>query len=254
MLKSRKVSWGTAVLLVVVGVISGLLIPVTTRQGVDFVVSAHRLPLYVKALDFVDRDVNSAALARKITAGKTTDEARALTVFEWTRANIRDVPPGFPIVDDHVWNIIIRGYGLADQKADVFTTLATYGGVRAYWIWLDHDGERLPVSFALIEGRWRVVDVEHGFVFRNRQGELATLDELGAEPSLVRALAGSRIYHGRPYASYFASLATPSAPDVLRAEKQMLWPRALFEAKRLVGLGSRQGDTAPILGRPTAER
>lgn len=210
---------GAAVVVLVVGAVA--MMPATTRQGIDFKVSTISLPLYVKALEFVDRDVNYRTLSRTVTAGQTTDEARALAVFRWVRRNVRDVPPGFPVVDDHIWHIIVRGYGVDDQKADIFTTLTTYAGVPAYWIVLELRGPRLPISFVKIDGRWRVFDVEHGFVFRNAGGELATLDELAADPSLVERLATGLRYKDRPYVEYFAHPPAVTPPDTLRAEMQM---------------------------------
>lgn len=248
--RSRPARWLALTLVILAGVVVVLVMPVTTRQGVDFDVSTIQLPLYAKALDFVDRDVKYHALVRKITAGKTTEEARALAVFDWTRANVRETPEGFPIIDDHVWHIIIRGYGVDDQKADVFTTLATYGNISAYWIYLEEKGERLPLSLVLSQGRWRVFDVANGLVFRNGRGELATVDDIAADPPLVAVAAAGRAYRGHPYASYFRRFQVPMPPDTLRAEQQMLWPRLAFEAKRLVGLGGRQWNPEAAAQKP----
>lgn len=229
-------------LIALVGMVAVAVIPSTTKQGIDYVVSTHKLPLYVKVLDFLDRDANYRVVAKSITAGMVTDELRAMAVFEWTRTNIRSVPSAFPVRDDHIWHIIVRGYGADDQKADVFTTLLTYAGVPAYWMFLDHGGSRLPISFGRIEGTWRVYDVANGFVFRNRPGELATVEEVVGDPSLVGTVCGGYTYDGFRYTSYFHNFRAPIAPDILRAELQMPLPRLLFEMKRLVGLGGRQWD------------
>ena len=58
---------------------------------------------------------------------------RVLAVFDWTARRIQPTPEGWPVVDDHILNIIIRGYGMTDQRADVFATLTTYAGVPAFW-------------------------------------------------------------------------------------------------------------------------
>lgn len=219
---------------------------VETRQGVDFTVSTYTMPLYAKALDFVQRDSTYARLVRRLVTDQQSPEARALTLFEWTRTNIRDTPDGFPVVDDHVTNIIIRGYGVADQKADVFTTLATYAGVPAFvGLSATEKKPHVLLSFAWIAQRWRVFDVENGIVFRKRRGELASADELASDGSLIAAAAAGRTYRSRPYELYFEGFQPPVAPDILRAELQMLWPRTTHRMMRMAGLGRREWENGP---------
>jgi hypothetical protein len=231
--------WPRFVLLVVAVVVGVLWIanlPMRTRQGVDFVTSTSTLPLYLKALDFVQRDASYGRLARRIVGDRTEAQARALALFEWTRQHIRDTPGGFPIVDDHIWHIMVRGYGEDDQKADVFTTLATYVGVPSFWMF----SEELPLSFAWINRGWAMFDVANGVVFRHPGGALVTAEDVARNPHIVDADTVGRTYRGRPYGSYFAGFRPPTPPDILRPEMQMLWPRVAHRAKRLVGLGRRE--------------
>jgi hypothetical protein len=220
------------VAIVVVALIGLANAPLTTLRGVNFVVSPHRLPAYVKAVDFVDRHVNYGRLADQITAAADSDAAKLQAVFEWTRANVRDTPNGFPIVDDHPWNIVVRGYGEPDQKSDVFTVLLSYAGVRAYWIAIG-PGPELMLSLALVDGRWRPVDVENGVVFKNG-GNLATVEDLAADRQLA-SRQGPASYEGVRYGTYFERFRPPIAPDITRAEEQMPSARAWFEMRRLVG-------------------
>ena len=215
-------------------------LPVQTKQGVDFVTSSSTLPLYVKALDFVQRDASYRRLAHRIAGDGTSPEARAVALFDWTRKNIRDTPKGFPIVDDHVWHTIVRGYGEDDQKADVFTTLATYAGVPSFYALTQDSSGELPLSFAWIDGKWVVCDVANGVMFRNSRGALASASEVADNPGIVVEVSAGRVYRDRPYASYFMGFRPPAAPDVLRPELQMVWPRVSHRLKRLVGLGRRE--------------
>jgi len=153
--RGRRAGLTVAVLLVAVAVAN---IPTTTRQGVNFVVSSHSLPLYAKALDFLDRDSNYRRLTAEVMSGATTDDAKMLAAFAWTTGNIRQTPSGFPIIDDHTWHIIVRGYGQDDQQASVFVTLLAYAGVRAYWIFIGTRPE-LVLSLVRVDGAWRAVDV-----------------------------------------------------------------------------------------------
>lgn len=190
-------------------------LPATTRQGVNFQVTQRSLPAGIKAADFIVRDYEYRRLAGELTRGAEGAEAKAEALLRWTRANIRPTPPGWPVVDDHINHIIIRGYGEKDQRADVFTALATYSGVPAFWRGA-LDGPkpgRWIVSFVKIGDQWTVWDVEGGTAFRDLEGDLMSVRQLGwgrFEP-----------------------------PSILRAEKQMPGPRILYElrkaGKRLLG-------------------
>ena len=206
----------------------GLQATVTTRQGVNYTVSSHAIPLSVKVLDFLQRDAHYHLLAQRITAGVRSDEQRALAVFAWTREHLRRTPAGWPIVDDHVWHIIIRGYGLEDQMADVFCTLATYAGVSAFWVFVRDVADRpgLVLSFAEIDGAWRVFDVAQGVVFKDARGRLVDVETLLATPTVLQDPVGAS------YTAYFERLRPFTVQDPLRAEQQMAWPRLVFELRR----------------------
>ncbi|MBI2495554.1 MAG: transglutaminase domain-containing protein [Candidatus Omnitrophica bacterium] len=221
------------------GMCWALTIPAFTRQGINFQVSTHQVPLYVKAVDFLHRHYQYGLLAHEITHGLPTDHERALAVFAWTRQRIRPTPDGWPVMDDHILHIIIRGHGLEDQMADVFTTLCTYAGVPAFWyiVKLPAAKRNLILSFARVDGRWAVFDVGNGFVFTDRSGTLASKEELAADPELVRLTAGEFQYGGGPYARYFSNLASLKAPRTLRAELQMPWRRFWHEVRDALGWG-----------------
>ena len=222
------------------GVVYGLNAPMTTRQGVNFKVSTQAVPLYVKTLDFLHRHAHYQLLAKEITQDLHSDRERVVAVFVWTRQHIRPTPKGWPVVDDHILNIIIRGHGIDDQRADVFTTLSTYAGVPAFWRTqkVSDSRYRLVLSFARVGGRWVVFDVANGFMFTNGSGDLASAEELGAAPQLVRLTVGDFQYGDGPYERYFASLSSLKVPWTLRAQLQMPWPRVWSEVRRMVGLGT----------------
>ncbi len=218
-----------------------LFVPTDTRQGVDYVVTSRTTPLYAKALDFVRRDLRYRDLAARITEGRRTDIERVMAVYRWTRENIRDVPPGVAVVDDHIWNIVVRGYGTDDQKVDVFTTLATYGKARAFWTLLRpvRSCNYLPISLVQVDGRWIVLDVVNGIVFADARGRSASTEDLAGEPGIVSSAARGRRYHGLPYTDYFENFCPAAVPKTLRAEKQMPRLRLLFETRAMVGLEGR---------------
>lgn len=211
---------------------------VTTKQGVNFAVSTHRLPLYAKAIGFVDRAAQYRQIASEITQGAASDRERAVRVFDWTIKNIRPTPAGWPVVDDHILHIIIRGHGLDDQRADVFAMLATSAGLPAFWRKVRAPGtdDGVILTFLRVDRRWVVADVANRFLFKNRSGDLATAEELGADPGLLPEAARSMTVGSTPYSHIFTGSPTPPIPRTLRAEQQMPWPRLRYELRRAVGL------------------
>jgi hypothetical protein len=230
---------GGVAVLAVVGVAN---MDVTTQQGFNFEVSTHRLPLYLKALQFIDRSAQYEQIAEEITHEAVSDTDRVLRIFEWSKRRVRDTPRDWPVVDDHILHIIIRGHGMNDQQADVFATLATYAGIPTFWAKVsavEPDGPGVIMSFARVDGRWRVFDVFNRVVFRLATGDLATMDDLRGHPELVPAPARVLDVDGLPYADFVAKASMPDIPSPLRAELQMPLARMWYELKRVVGFASR---------------
>jgi hypothetical protein len=217
-----------------------LTLPTSTRQGINYEVTAHRIPLYVKTIDFLQRHYQQQRLAAGICNSAPSDADCVLAIFDWTHRNIPRTPDGWTIVDDHVTNIVIRGHGMSDQIADVFATLSVYAGIPAFFKVLDDPAQarHLVLAFAWIDGKWVPFDVEHHIVFRNRDGQLADVDELLGDPALIDEQAAGRLVGELPYSRYISAeqLAPFSVPDPLRATLHQPWPRLKYELRRLVGL------------------
>jgi transglutaminase-like putative cysteine protease len=184
--------------LLVLGVLALTMSTAVTRESVDTVIRAKPIPRYVKAIDFVHRHEHYGLLAAEITRGLSGDRARAGAILEWMRATIKDPPPGFPSVDDHVWDTIVRRYGSGDQQADVLTVLLTYAGIPAYRE-REPGGTTWGYACARINGEWLVVHIEHGGFERPSPGMVI------------------------------------DPPDPLFAELQMPGPRFVFELRQLIG-------------------
>ncbi|MBI5145292.1 MAG: transglutaminase domain-containing protein [Candidatus Omnitrophica bacterium] len=138
------------------------------------------MPLYIKIIEFFDRDYHYRKIAKEVTSGYDSDEKKALALLDWTYASVMRVPEGFPLIDDHVLNIIIRGYGSKDQSCDVFATLCNYAGIPAFFTWVySIDGKkRIPFSFAKLKGRWYIFDPYHGVYFQDAKS--ATMIDISA--------------------------------------------------------------------------
>lgn len=229
-----------ALLLLLAGSCAVLTMPTTTRQGVNYRVTAYTIPAYVKALDFVQRHYQYRLLVSRICGGKMSDVDCTLAIFDWMHVNIPPTPPGWPVIDDHPLNIIIRGHGTSDQIADVFVTLTDYAGVAAFFKFVKEPSTRqvLILSFARLDGRWVVFDVANHLVFRRRDGAMATVEELVGDPALVDAQAGAALPAGVLYSAFIsrARLMPFVVPHPLRADLQQPWFRLRYELRRGVGL------------------
>jgi len=145
-------------LLLLMVVVVFLNIPVTTKQGIDFVVAAKKIPLYVKACGFLYRNYQYKELSGIITKDIENERGKVSAIYNWTVENIKKQPKDLPIIDDHIWYIIVRGYGVADQTANVFTALASYAGFDAFWT-TSKISRDLILSFIKIDDKWHMFDV-----------------------------------------------------------------------------------------------
>lgn len=223
------------ILIILVLVFSLLNISVSTRQGINYRVQTVKIPLYLKLLDFFDRHYNYGPLVRKITQGAKNEEEKALRLLEWTYQNIRKVPTGFPVVDDHVWNIIIRGYGASDQSADVFSTLCNYAGVEAFYTLVTPSGGEgiIPLSLVKLRDRWVVFDSYCGVYFKDKNGNFAEVEVLKGNNWEIEQIDKNREEPVVNYASYFPNLPAPKNIGLWRANIQSPLKRLLFEIKRV---------------------
>lgn len=209
--------------------------PATTRYGVNFHVASKTIPLYEKAVDFVSRDIQARRLAREITAGAASDRARLEKIFRWVGGNIRPVPAGFPIIDDHVWNIVVRGYGADDQRTEVFALLSSYSCCAATTVELRVPSRgAIMVAVVDVEGTPRVFDVVHQLIFRNQAGDFASIEDLARSPGIVAEASNGLSPRGVPYTHYFSNVAR-LRPVYVRMEHQKPWARLKDEILKLFG-------------------
>ena len=235
-LAKRRWILGSIAGTLILGLVGAARLTATTKQGVNYALSVRPIPVHAKLIAFLDRHYQYQALADEIAQGCRSDEERALAVFEWTREHLRKTPPDWSIVDDHVLNIIIRGHGVADQFADVFTVLTMYAGVPAFWqAMMARDGlHSLCLSFVRIDGVWRVFDVGRGLVVRDAQGRLATVDETAQHPEWLTQ--DGPIWPADLEAIHqdlARGLAQLRVPETLRPQLQMPGPRVWYELRRL---------------------
>jgi hypothetical protein len=226
------------VLLIGIVVFTGIImlfnINIITRQGVNYQWHTIGTPLYLKILDFFDRHYNYKELVRRIIKDAKTDKGQVMRIFEWTHKNIRKVPEGFPIIDDHVWHIIVRGYGTNDQSSDVFTALCNYAGIDAFysWVYTKEQDSRIPLSFVKLNKKWSVFDPYNGVYFKNNIGGLASVEDIVKGDWIVDEI-GQLSKSNLDYTNYLTNLPVIiSRVEFRRANIQSPINRLVWEIKR----------------------
>lgn len=207
-------------------------IPVSTKQGVNFKVSIIKIPLYLKLINFMDRHYNYKHLIKGIISDTDSEQEKAMKIFAWTYKNIKRQPKELPVIDDHVWHIIIRGYGISDQFSDVFTTLCNYAGIDAFfnWIYTKDRSSKFVFSFVKINNRWYVFDPYRGIYFKNKNDEIADIEEIKSGAALtIESLA---VKPDIDYTAYFDNLPSIENMGLTRASIQSPFKRFIFETHK----------------------
>jgi hypothetical protein len=211
-------------------------INVTTQQGINYEWKTIKIPLGLKILNFLDRHYNYKFLVNNITNGLKTDEERAISIFKWTHENLKKNIKGLPIVDDHVWYIIVRGYGAQDQFSDVFVTLCNYTGLSAFYVIVYNKNKdaNTHLSYVKIDGRWVIFDPWRGVYFKNKANNLASIEDLKLNNYQLAAINKGVL--DIVYEEYF-----PNLPDVVnigfnRANIQSPLRRIIYEVRKWLKL------------------
>ncbi|MBL7197991.1 MAG: transglutaminase domain-containing protein [Candidatus Omnitrophica bacterium] len=208
-------------------------IQVSTKQGVNYQVSTLKLPLYIKVLGFFDRHYNYKLIAKRIIDGSREEEEKALKIFKWTHENIRKTPEGYPVVDDHVWHIIVRGYGEDDQSSDVFAALCNYAGMDAFynWIYAQNDESHIVLSFVRVNGKWCVFDPYNGVYFKSKSGGIATIDEIKIGEWAITNI-GQQQKNKSDYEEFAKNLSSVKEIGLNRANIQSPLRRLIYEINK----------------------
>ncbi len=239
MSKNKKILISALALCGIAAAVFTLNIETHITTGVNGNYRQIKMPLYVKWTQFLARHYEYKRLAREITYRRDTDEKKVLAILDWTRKNIKDVPPGMPACDDHVLNIIIRGYGVPEQFQDVFTTLCLYAGIPAFFekVYDKKHRNRYILSFVNIGSKWIVFDAYYGVYFRTHEGGMAGVEDIMADKTIIdRKDLDKLTIAGIPYKEYYYNLKPISRPRTLRAEKQMPLARIRFEIMKIRNL------------------
>lgn len=204
---------------------------VSYHQGINYEYKFIKIPLYLKIIDFFSRHYHYHELTKEIIRSCKTEEEKVFRLFNWTHENIRHVPEGFPIIDDHVWNIIIRGYGADDQFHDVFTTLCNYVKIKAFFTWVasKKENKKISLSFVKFQEKWFVFDPFYGVYFKNNKGGLVDIESIKAGNYSV---AGHTDIAKIDYSNYIDNLPSIKNIGLRRANTKSPLNRLLLEMKK----------------------
>lgn len=233
----RRTKGYTISLVIILGLVGISFFPARIRQGIDGNVRTIEMPLSIKVMEFISRDCQYRRLAKEITSNYQSDKEKVLAIFDWVVQNIHsDYPRSWYIIDDHIFNIIIRRYGTSDQLADVFATLCTYAGIPAFWnkIYSEEYDRSTILTFVRLDGAWRVFDVSYGIYFKNKDGDIAEMGEIIKEEGIVTNKGESLTECKVDYADCLSSLQPVKMKTALRAKRQMPVDRVLYEIGRLI--------------------
>ena len=211
-------------------IIAFLNIKVTTLQGINFQVQTIRIPLYLKILGFMDRHYNYRQLVKRIIENEENDQKRVMEIFSWTYFNIKKQPEGLPIIDDHAWHIIVRGYGVYDQSNDVFATLCNYAGINAFFnsFYTKEKEKKISLSFAKVHNRWHIFDPYNGVYFVDNEGALADFNAIKIG-NFTNANLGVPKKPVLDYSDYFDNMTDIKEVGLKREKIQSPFKRLLYE-------------------------
>ena len=209
--------------------------PVQTRIGVDYEWSERSIHFYEKATNFFSRHFQTRHLVSNLLEEIDYPEEQLQLLFAWSRDHVQSTPPGLPVVDDHVWHILVRGYGATDQRTEAFALLASYAGFPATVTVMRIPGTAngLIVALVKIDQLVHVFDVERGLVFLDEYGQLIDAARLATAPEVVRSITNGIEIAGRPYEHYVPSLLNLDL-TFNRMELQKPWPRLKHETLQFV--------------------
>jgi len=193
-------------------------IPVITRQGVSGLVTEKKIPLYIKACSFLDRDYQYRNLSRRITKGTRSGKEKLAAIYAWTITNIKELPSGFDVIDDHIWSTVVRRYGTPDQKAEVFTALCSYAGYESFKARLSIEGitERLILSFVKVGEDWHIFDLRHN-KYMAKESDLEKVTPYGPTYNDYLEMMDKNLYKRR----------------FRRADKQKILSRIAYEVRKI---------------------
>lgn len=174
----------------------------STRQAINYEVKEIPLPLHLKTMQFMTRFANYHWLLDRLLDGNESELETVRKLQTWAYTAIRPQPESLPVIDDHVWDIVVRGYGKPDQRVDVIATLCNLSDIPAMPILAKRNNEDGLTLLAFRHiGQWCFSDPARDVFFMTGEGRFAEAAQL-LEGRFVAMSGGQQVdFDYRPYFS-----------------------------------------------------
>jgi hypothetical protein len=128
------------------------------------------------------------------TATSADDVVRQLNEFVYL--NVR-TPEDAPVLDDTAADTLIRGFGYCDAAVFLFVRLLEEQGIPSRMTFLGDGQAESPHTIAevYVDGGWRVFDTLYNFIPRLPDGQVASVADVMAQPSLLDASRASATWY-----------------------------------------------------------
>ena len=195
-----------------------------TQSDSGYALHHRKIPLYLKSLEFITRHFQLKQLTRDIIEGKVSDQEKIDAIFKWVTEHIKLSPAGMPAIDDHHWNIIVRGYGAEDQMSDVFSVLCFYSDIKSFYrVLRDNKGHVHPFAFVFFKDKWIAFDVCHHAYFINvLDNDWASLSDLEKGLFHVMSLDHAAIQKSKNYYCSLFSNVEVEILDTINLERNLM--------------------------------
>ena len=149
----------------------------TTRKiAINYNVVEYNIPIHLKINDFFNRHLNYKYLVDKINSNSNNTEDFILNTTKWVNHNIKKIPEGVDVVDNHPLTIIHRRLGTQSQFNDILSVFLIYLNIDSFFIKFDTIDH--PLTLFKVNNYWSLLDPYYGVYFMNQKGSFASIEEL----------------------------------------------------------------------------
>lgn len=123
----------------------------------------------------------------RVTTGCDTFEEKVESLRNFVHENVHPVSGEENRLDTVGIDKLISGVGWCDQQARVFMQLAKKQGITTRLLFLKSENGSSPHSIAeaKYKDRWVIVDPAYNLEFYNKDGEMASMDDIGEDFNIV---------------------------------------------------------------------
>jgi hypothetical protein len=150
----------------------------TTRTiSINYKVTEYSIPIHLKINDFFNRHFNYKYLVNQINPNSNNSKDFILNTAKWVNQNIKKIPEGVDVIDNHPLTIIQRRLGAQDQFNDILSVFLIYLDIDSFFI-SKLDNTTHPLTLFKVNNYWSLLDPYYGIYFINEKENFASIEEL----------------------------------------------------------------------------